>query len=350
MPVMPPKTVRPLALLCSALLLPCAAPAFARDLTVVDYGGSGQQADRAAYVEPYIKATGSPVILDAWDGEMAKVKAMVDTGNVTWDLVQMDAAEVQRACDEGLLEKIDWSKITAKAEMMEAAVHPCGVGKFVWATALAYSKALSQAPQSWADFWNLERFPGKRAMRKRAEATLEIALLADGVPAADVYKVLATPEGQQRAFAKLDKIKPQIQWWEAGALPMQWLVAGDVVMAAAYSGRVASAKKETSKVDMTWAGNIYVMDYWAMVKGSPNRDAAYRFLAYASQADRQAAYFREQPYGPVNTKAADEVARDNAADSPSAPANLAQGLPLGVQFWIEHGEELEEKFNAWAAR
>ncbi|HAT86578.1 MAG TPA: spermidine/putrescine ABC transporter substrate-binding protein, partial [Rhizobiales bacterium] len=190
----------------------------ARDLTVVSWGGAYQDAQREAYFGPYTKASGNKVLDEAYNGETAKIKAMVETNNVTWDVVQMEAPELENSCDEGLLEVVNWEKLGGQDTVIEPAIiGECGVGTILWSVILAYdSEKLGQdGPKSWADMWDVKKWPGKRALRKTAKFTLEIALMADGVPADKVYETLATKEGIDRAFKKLDEIKEHIQWWES---------------------------------------------------------------------------------------------------------------------------------------
>ena len=202
-------------------------PALAAQLTIVNFGGANGNAQKKAFYEPFDKATGTKIVPVEYNGEQAKIKAMVDTKNVSWDVVEVESPDVARGCDEGLFERLDWSKIGPKSDFVPAAVTDCGVGIFVWSTVLGYDGAkLKTAPTSWADFWDVKKFPGKRGMRKGARYNLEFALMADGVAPADVYKVLATKDGADRAFKKLTELKPNIQWWEAGAQPPQFLVAG----------------------------------------------------------------------------------------------------------------------------
>src|SRR5690606_21091436 len=216
-----------------ALALPLAlaqAPAQARDLTVVNFGGADCDAQNAAFIEPNDMETAKKVIAVAYNGEQSKVKAMVQSNNVVWDVVEVETGDLGRGCDEGLYENIDWSTIVNKGDMVRGALKYCGVGTFVWSTVLAYNaEALKTPPTGWADFWDVKKFPGKRGLRKGAHYNVEFALMADGVPPQDVYKALATPEGVDRAVKKLDEIKPYVQWWEAGAQPPQMLSAGDVV-------------------------------------------------------------------------------------------------------------------------
>ena len=211
-----------LKLAALALGVSCAMPALAVDLTVVSFGGANKAAQVKAFYEPFEKETGNKVLGGEYNGEMAKVKAMVDTRSVSWDLVEVESPELARGCDEGLFEELDPAQFGDEANFIDGAIQPCGVGFFVWSTVLAYNAdKMSAAPTSWSDFWDVAKFPGKRGLRKGAKYTLEFALMADGVPVKDVYKVLASKEGQDRAFKKLDELKPNIQWWEAGAQPPQ---------------------------------------------------------------------------------------------------------------------------------
>ncbi|HEY9096768.1 MAG TPA: extracellular solute-binding protein, partial [Hydrogenophaga sp.] len=227
----------------------------------------------------------------------------------------------------------------------------CGVGTFVWSTVMAYDgDKLKTAPTTWADFWDVKKYPGKRGMRKGARYNLEFALMADGVKPADVYKVLATKEGTERAFKKLTELKPNIQWWEAGAQPPQFLVAGDVVMTTAYNGRIDAAQREGKNLKITWTGGIYDLDYWVMPKGTPNKDAALKFIALASSPDAQAEYAKNISYGPTNNKALAKLDAKVLAMLPTSPANSKDALQFGIAFWADQGEALEKRFSAWAAK
>src|SRR5690606_11206724 len=245
-----------------AATLATAGPALAVDLTAVSFGGASKQAQVKAFYEPFAKATDNRILAGEYNGEMAKVKAMVDTNSVSWNLVEVESPELSRGCDEGMFEELDAAQFGNAEDFVPGALQPCGVGFFVWSTVLAYNAdKLKSAPTGWADFWDVNKFPGKRGLRKGAKYTLEFALMADGVAPKDVYKVLATKEGQDRAFKKLDELKPSIQWWEAGAQPPQYLVSGDVVMSSAYNGRIAAVQGE-SNLQVVWSGGIYDFDSW----------------------------------------------------------------------------------------
>ena len=200
------------------------------------------------------------------------------------------------------------------------------------------------------DFWDTKKFPGKRGMRKGPRYNLEFALMADGVAPADVYKVLATKDGADRAFKKMTELKPNIQFWEAGAQPPQFLVAGDVVMTTAYNGRIDAAQREGKNLAITWTGGIYDLDYWVMPKGTPNKDLAMKFIAMATNPTEQAEYTKHISYGPTNNKALAKIDPKILALLPTSAANSKTALQFNITFWADQGEALEKRFAAWAAQ
>lgn len=338
------------SLLVAALAAAVSLPALAQQITVVNFGGANANAQKKAFYEP-IEKTGIKVVPVEYNGEQAKIKAMVETKNVTWDVVEVESPDVARGCDEGLFDRLDYSKIGNKADFLPAAVTDCGIGIFVWSTVMAYNgDKVKDGPKTWADFFDTKKFPGKRGLRKGARYNLEFALMADGVKSGDVYKVLATKAGADRAFKKLSELKPNIQWWEAGAQPPQFLVAGDVIMSTVYNGRIDAANREGKNLKITWTGGIYDLDYWVIPKGTPNKDAALKFIRFASTPEAQAEYARNIAYGPTNTKALAILDAKVLGDLPTAPANAADSLQFDLKFWADQGEQLEKRFASWAAQ
>ncbi|WP_398493574.1 ABC transporter substrate-binding protein [Variovorax sp.] len=323
----------------------------ARDLTVVSVGGALQESFRKAYWQPYAAAKSEKLVEDSNVVGLTKVKAMVESGNVIWDLVQMDEEDVVVGCDSGLLEKIDWaSAAPATRDLPRELMNPCGVPAMLWAKVLSYdSKRLPDGPKSWADFWDTKRWPGKRALRKQAKQTLEIALMADGVPATEVYKLLATKAGQDRAFAKLDQIKKDVQWWEAGAQPIEWLASGAVVMASAYNGRIDAANKEGRSLAMVWKNQVYGPTDWVVVKGSPNKAKALALIDYMSAPAQQKLFAETIPYGPANPKAQALLSKAVLDKLPNAPQNIDQPLLQNTAFWADHLDELQQRFAKWVS-
>jgi putative spermidine/putrescine transport system substrate-binding protein len=341
---------KPLTFTALALGLSCAMPALATDLTVISFGGASKDAQEQAYYAPFKAATGNTIIAGQYNGEMAKVKAMVDTNSVSWNLVEVESPELSRGCDEGMFEELDYSQIPGHTDLVAGAAQPCGVGFFVWSTVLAYNAdKLATAPSGWVDFWDVEKFPGKRGLRKGAKYTLEFALMADGVAPQDVYKVLASKAGQDRAFSKLDELKPFIQWWEAGAQPPQYLASGDVVMSSAYNGRIAAVQDE-SNLQVVWNGGIYDFDSWAIPKGAKDQAEALKFIAFSLKPEQQKIYSENIAYGPANTKAVALLDKGLLNNMPTSPENIENQVAMNVSFWADYGETLEQRFNAWAAR
>jgi len=192
---------------------------------------------------------------------------------------------------------------------------------------------------------------GKRGMRRGAKMALEIALQADGVPVKDVYKVLATKEGVDRAFRKLDELKPHILWWKAGAEPQQRLAAGDVAMTMAYNAWIYKVnKKENRNFKIVWDGNNYSMDYWVIVKGSPNKELAHKFIGFTMNPERQGVFFNRISYGWTVKGTEKYVKPEMLPHLPTAQGHLDNALQTNVEFWLDHGEELEKRFQAWVAK
>lgn len=339
-------------LLASSLLAINVAMAEARDLTIVSWGGNYQDAQREIYFKPFAKQSGKPLLDESWDGGYGVLQAKVKAGVPNWDAVQVEAEELALGCADGIYEKIDWDKLGGKDKFLPDAVGDCGVGAIVWSTGISYDgDKLKQAPTSWADFWDVEKFPGKRGLRKGAKYALEFALMADGVAPGDVYAVLATPEGVDRAFKKLDALKPNIVWWEAGAQPLQLLSSGEVVMTTAYNGRISGLNRSEGKnFGFVFPGSIYAIDSWVILKDSPNKDAAMDFIAFTSKPDNQAKLPEFIAYGLPNIEAGKLVPEKFQAELPTAPDNLKGAISLDIDFWTDNSEALTQRFNAWLAQ
>ena len=348
---------RPLAvalLALAAAVLLGAGPALARDFTIASWGGAYQDALRKAYFTPFAQEQKVKFLEDTYLGGWAQFKAMQETGNVPWDLVQVETSELTRGCEEGLFIPLDYSRVFPKSAFVPGAASKCGIGAIVWTVAVAFNTdKVKSPPARQADFFDLKKWPGKRALRKGPKLNLEFALLADGVQPDDVYKTLKTKAGLERAFKKLDTIKAQVQWWEAGAQAPEWLVSGEVTLAMAYSGRVINARKEGKPLGLIWDHNIYATDSWVIVKGAPNIDTAYAALKWFSQPEPQVVFSRLFPYGPTNAKAADLLDAKLLADVP-AGANIATALHSGsddaISFWVDNLEEVTERWNAWVGK
>ena len=335
-----------------SLMSALSSVAVAADLTVVAFGGSVQEAFEKAYFKPFEQSIGKKLVQDSYGGGLAKIKGMVEAGDPTWDVVQIEEADMELACEQGLLEEIKQSSAPNIADVVPENVASCGVGAIGWSEVMTYDekKFGADGPKTWADFWNVKKWPGKRGLRKQARMTLELALMADGVAPADVYKVLGTKAGQDRAFAKLDEIKPYIQWWETGAQPLEWLAAGNVSMTSAYNGRIAIANQQGGTFPLIWTQQLYGVDYWSIIKGSKNLKGSYELLNYMLSPSAQTAFVKTIPYGIVNRKAIATLDAKTLDSIPSAPNHLKDALHLDTPFWINYEEDLMNRFTSWASK
>ncbi|MGH6875213.1 MAG: extracellular solute-binding protein, partial [Aestuariivirgaceae bacterium] len=210
----------------------------ADNITIASWGSAYQESQRQAYFIPFL-GEGNKITEVDHGGEIDKIRAMVESGNVTWDVVDLDTQAALAGCAGGILEVIDWNKLGAdQARFVGGDLQDCAVPTIVYATVIAYdTTVLIDPPKTIADVFDLKKFPGKRGLQKNPFINLEWSLIADGVAPGDVYRALATAEGVERAFRKLDTIKDDIIWWEVGTQPAQLLADGEVVMSSAWNNR-----------------------------------------------------------------------------------------------------------------
>lgn len=333
------------------------------DIVVMSWGGSYGKAQDEAHVKPFTEQMGIKATMTSADNPAASIKAMVEANNVSVDVFSVEYGDAVRLCDEGLLEFVDPDMLAAapdgtpaKDDFLPGAITECGVSTDVWANVYAYDKTKfpDTKPTTIADFFDLEKFPGKRGLNKSPKAVLEIALMADGVAPEDVYEELSTPEGLDRAFAKLDTIKSDVVWWEAGAQAPQLLADGEVVMTTAYNGRIFNAEIEENKpFQVVWDGQVYENGIYVIAKGAPNLVEAQKFLKFATSTEglrRQAQWIS---YGPPRKSAMKEelLFHDGKTEMlpnlPTYPANMTHALASSTEFWVDHMTQLSERFNTW---
>ena len=351
-------------LAASAICL--AAGAHAADLTVVSWGGAYTKSQIEAYHKPWMAKTGAKINSDDYNGGLAEVKAQVESGNVTWDLVDLELSDAVLGCDTGLLEEIDASILPpapdgtpAQDDFLPGTLVDCAVATIVWSTIYAYdsTKFSGAKPATMADFFDAKKFPGKRGMRKSPKPNLEFALIADGVAPDQVYEVLGTDEGVDRAFAKLDTIKDEVLWWEAGAQPPQMLADGEVSMTTAYNGRIFNAVASEGKpFEIVWDGQVWDIDLWGIPRGSKNKDAALEFIKFSTDTQRLADQAAWISYGPARQSSIPLIGKHAEAGipmgphMPTAPQNFKTALQNDFEFWADHQDELNERFAAWLAK
>jgi len=326
---------------------PRRARAQARDLTVVSWGGSYQDAQREVMFRPFQRATGQRLLEETWDGGMEVLRNREATAR--WDLVQVEGDELLLGCDEGLLEPIRPEQVGGAESYVPGTLSECGVGTILYGFVLAYRRG-GVAPAGWADFFNTDRFPGRRLMRRGAKTTLEIALLSDGVAPDGVYPALATTAGQDRAFRRLEAIRPALRWWDQGSEPPRMLTAGEAAMAVSYNGRIDVANRDdAADLGTVWAGQLIAQDSWAILRGSPNRERALAFLRFIANPSVQAGLPPRIPYGVTARGAEDGLSDDVLANLPTAPDNIRDALRIDDAFWHANLDRLERRFATWLA-
>src|SRR5215470_15533174 len=296
-------------------------------LTVVSFGGSYQEAQSKALFQPAAKALGITVKEETYTG-IADLRLKVKAGAVTWDVVTSGSGSAARAGAEGILEKLDYKTIDTST-FFPGMAEEYFVGGDVFSTVLAWNTKTygNNGPQSWADFWDVKKFSGKRSYRKGVAGALEPALMADGVPPDKIYEVLSTPTGVARAIAKIKELKPHIAvWWASGAQHAQLMKDGEVDMVTGWNGRFDVAKKDGANVAYTFNQALLDYDCYAIAKGAPHKEAAMKFLAEISKPQYQAELTKYITYGPTD-KRAYEVGTIDAAYAkqlPSYPENAAK--------------------------
>ena len=255
-----------------------------RSITAVSWGGSYGRAVNEGVNIPFTEETGINIKAEDYNGGLAQIRAQVEIGEIHWDVVDLEMAEAVRGCDEGLLEPIEVTSLPpgpdgtpAAEDFLEGVITDCGVGSVFFSTVYAYNEQNIPGikPSTVADFFDLEAFPGRRGMRRVPQVNMELALMADGVPRDQVYATLDTPEGIDRAFAKLETIKDEVIWWEAGAQPPQMLADGEVVMTTAYNGRIFNAQVlEDQPFVIVWDGQLLSVGQFVVVAGTPRLEEA----------------------------------------------------------------------------
>ena len=325
-------------LAAAALLIGTGALAADKTVTVASWGGSYQEAQSKALFEPAAADTGIEVKQETYGG-MSDVRLQVQTGAVTLDIVASGSGSAARAAAEGLLEKLDYDVIDVSTFYDGLYTDYC-VGGDVFSTVYAWNTDTfgEDGPQSWADFWDVEKFPGTRAYRGKVAGALEPALMADGVAPEDVYEVLSSEEGIERALDKIRELKPHIAvFWTSGAQHAQLMKDGEVDMTTGWNGRFDNAAKDGAKVAYSFNQALLDYDCFAVPKGAPNRDTAMEFLNIISQPKYQANLPKHITYGPTNKAAYDVAEVDEAILKalPSHPDNAALQLPVSLEWYAE---------------
>ena len=346
------KTIK--ATFLGLISLAFVSAAFA-DITFVSWGGAYTASQQKAYVDTWDK--GSGVTVENYNGGLGEIKAQVEAGNVTWDVVDVLPDQAITGCDEGLFATVDQSSFID--DLVVAPISECVVPQIFWAYTAFYSKSAfpGKKPKNIKDFFNVKKFPGKRGIHTWANALIEMALVADGVKASKVYDVMSTPEGIDRAFATLDTIKDHVVFWSAGSKPLELVSSGEVVMSLAYNGRIGAAiLSEGKNFEYIWDAQVLEQEYLVVIKGSKNVAEAKEFVAHASSAESLALQAKYIPYGPMRPSSIGIIKKGEPyfhtgvnimPHMPTRPKVLKRSIIADPFWWADNGAEVHERFGAW---
>ncbi len=332
-------------------------------ITVVSWGGAYERACKEGYFDSFEEATGIKINIADFNGGLAQVRAQVESGNIQWDVVDIESQDGIIGCDEGLFEPLDEIELpdgpdgsSASDDFLEGSISECAIGTVTWSTVVAYNATTykTDPPSTVKDFFDIEKYPGRRGMRRTPEVNLEFALIADGVPIEEIYETLSTEEGVDRAFAKLDTIKDSLLMWEAGAQPPQLLADKEVVMTTAYNGRIFNAQTvEEQPFVIIWDGQVRDFAQFVIPLGAPNMENAIKFVQHAALSSSQAGVANRISYGPVRLSAWELVGKhiptaiDMRPHMPTHPDNSKTVLTNNPAWWAENKDNLFERFSAW---
>ncbi|MDF1776791.1 MAG: extracellular solute-binding protein [Rhizobiaceae bacterium] len=358
-------------LIAATALTMVSSVAMTADMTIVSWGGAYSDSQNNAYHKPYMAENPDVnIINDESSAEaVAKLRAMNEAGNVTWDVVDVVASDAIRLCDEGLAEVIDPDTDLAPApdgtsaadDFGDLLVSECYIPQIVYSTTFGYrtDKVGDTPPTDICAVFDTETYPGKRALEKRPINNMEWALLCDGVAKDDIYDVLSTPAGVDQALAKLETIKDDVVWWSSGSETPQLLADGEVVMGSTYNGRLFSLiEEEKQPVAMLWDAQVFDLDGWIIPTGlSPERlAAAKKYVKFATDTQRLADQAKYISYGPARKSSAPLVGKhaelgiDMAPHMPTDPKNATNTFLYNYEWWADNRDDLDAKFQAWLAK
>lgn len=323
-----------------AVVIPGRASAGAR-LVVVNTGGAMGLAKQKAIYTPFSRETGIEIV--AIPGiDFGKIKLQVDSRDVEWDVVDISPSWLPAAVRLGLLEPID-ERIVRRDGCIPQAWSPYAVAGSVYSSGIGFTtdRRIGRAPQTWPEFWDVARLPGRRGLRRQITDTLEIALMADGVPAAHVY-----PCDVDRAFRSLNRIKNSIDHWIAENEQSVSLIQQDEVdFTFTYSTRVKRMQEAGAPIGFSFKQNLLGIAWSGIVRGTPKRDAAMRLCAYIADPSRQIALSNLTGDAPTYPAALGRV-------SPSVRRWLPDfGRPDNLftnpSWWDKRMDELTFRFQDW---
>jgi putative spermidine/putrescine transport system substrate-binding protein len=303
-----------------------------KQIVLVNWGGDAVKYFELAWAKPYSEESGVNVLVDGSGPSLGKMKAMVESGAVTWDVCDSGAGTAIELAPTGVLRPIDYS-IVDKSKLFPGFAYSHGMTNYMYSFVLGFNSAkVPHAPQSWVDFWNLKDFPGMRSMRKDILGHLEIALMGTGMAASEIYPM--TPEKEKLAFERLRLIKDHTLYWAGGAESQTLMRNGEVVMGVFWNTRLKVVNEETKgRWDWIWNQGIVSPGAWVVLTNNPAGDAIWPFLASTQVPERQIVLLKAFANAPANPQAAalvpPELKKINATD----PDNYKLQLPVDNEWY-----------------
>ncbi len=313
-------------------------------LSVCSYGGTYNDGLAKAIGNAFTDATGIKVIFTTFP-TFAQMEAQVKSGNIEWDIVECENRMYARGVKAGLFEPLNLSLINVN-DFEKGSAKNYGMGIVYYSYNISYHTAkwpAGKGPRSMKDLWDTNKFPGPRTMKITAESNLEAALLADGVPRDKVY-----PVDVERAFKKLTELKPHIGvYWKTGGQVQQIMREKEADCGFVPGGRMIQLAEQGIPITWEWNDQVLVLDYFTILKGTKKKEAAMKFIAFSSDPKRQAAFAEWTNYGPANKKAYDFIKKEKAVLMPTYPDNFSKGLLINEDWYAEHEQDIERRWEAW---
>jgi putative spermidine/putrescine transport system substrate-binding protein len=325
---------------------PAVTRAQAKKLVYATWGGTWEKAIRTAWFDPFTKKTGIEIV-STGGNTYGKFRAMVESGRVEWDVVEVNPDFQWIGAKDNLLEKIDF-KVVDTSHVMKGQhlITDYSVPQVLWSRVRFYNTNAfkpDNRPKTWADFWDVARFPGKRTFASKVNSgTLEAALLADGVPADKLY-----PIDIERALKSLAKIRNHIVWGETNAQLEQFMKDGQAVMGLVPDGRALAAIENGAPIVLDYDQSMMTWSTMVVPRGAPNRDAAMQFLRYALTPEAQAAVAMAYTYGPVTPDSYKTIPADRAKTLSGGPQQAGKFFLVDEKWWGENLATANDKLNAW---
>lgn len=321
-----------------------AEPPKPAQIVINDSGGDMQSAMRRIFYSEFEKRHGIKVVATS-PVDLGKLRAMVQSNNVEWAVTEIGGEDAIRAEKSGLLEPLDLKIIDLSKFPEHLRNRKFVFPKAVYSTVMGYRADAypGEKPKSWADFWNVQKFPGPRTMQNSPTDNLEFALLADGVPADKLY-----PLDLDRAFKKMDQIKKHVAvWWTTGAQSAQVLVDKEAVLGTAWNGRYYSLIKQGGPVAIEWNQGAIKESAFAIPKGAKDAYWGQKFLALAAEAKPQGQYADVIGYPGLNLEAIKFTDPKVAPFLPTHPDHLPKQFWTDLAWWAENGAAVKERWSRW---